>query len=499
MPLFHGVSTAYIDSVPRSVTIVESSIIFLVGTAPTFKVAAADVVLNDPVRVINDVEDARYFGAVTQGFTIPSSLDNIRDQGGGLVEVCNVFDAATHKTVAQAISYTFPTTGAMADKIQLQWVTGTAPAQVVTANTTAQGLTGTFTVTGNAGTPTYVLNTDYTIDMVTGILTRKVGGAITSGLTVKVTYTYADPGKVVAADIIGTVTGNNRTGLQAALEVYPLRGYRPKIIIVPGFSELATVATEMGVIANKLGAYYILDAALAATRDEAVAGRAGTAPVANFGTASRRAILCYPRLIDSDLSLQPYSAYLAGVIQRVDAEQGYWWSPSNKEIRGVVGMEVRLTADFTDANTDMNVLNGAGVTSVYNNFGTGFLSWGNRSAAYPTDTSPLNFICVGRNLDITLESAQRACLPFVDRPINNALIDTIEATLNGFVRSRVIAGALLEGSEFFYNPDLNPPLDIAAGKITFSYRLGMPTPAEHIVLSGIIDINLYNQLGREAV
>ncbi|MBD2261372.1 phage tail sheath subtilisin-like domain-containing protein [Pseudanabaena sp. FACHB-2040] len=493
----HGVFTRYVDTVPRPVTVVPSAVIAIVGTAPTYRLAAVDRHLNDPVRVINDVDDAQFGGPKSMGFTIPYALDALRDNGAGTVEIVNVFNANVHKTTAQAVSHTFATTGAMADKLQLQQVTGTAPTQTVVSGTKAEGLTDTFTLTNQAGGTTYAAGTDYTYDAITGIVSRVSGGTIPSGSQVKVTYTYADPSKATSTDVVGAVTNGDRTGLQALKDIYNLRGYRPKIIICPGFSDLTTVAAEMGAIANDLEAYYILDSAVGLTRDEAVAGRAGTSPAANFGTASRRAILAYPRVYDTQEvpQLQPYSQYLAGVMANTDAELGYWWSPSNKPIQGITGVERRLTADFTDPNTDVTALNAAGVTTIYNNFGSGFLVWGNRSALYPSDTTPLNFIAVGRTLDIFHESLQRASLPFVDRPINNALIDAIVETGNGFIREQVILGALLEGSKLFYDKAKNPPTSLAAGRIVFSISMMIPTPAETIIFETTLDINLLGNLG----
>lgn len=492
---FHGVETRYIDTVPRSVQTVPTAIIFLVGSAPNYK-ATNPQALNDPIRTQNDVEDVNFFGAKTPGFTIPYALDILRDYGAGTVEVVNVFDIATHKTTGTAISYAFPTSGSSADKIQLVRVTGTAPSQVKTT-TPAEGITGTFTVTNVGASTTYVLNTDYTYNATTGVITRVAGGSITSGATVLVTYTYADPDTVDNDDVIGAVTDGDRTGLQAALDVYPLRGYRPKIIIIPWFSDADAVAVEMISMANKLEAYIGIDAPAAVTRDEAVAGRNGTAPVANFDTANRRAVLCYPRMTNSDGVSIPPSVHFAGTVAFTDRNFGYWWSPSGHTLQtlNATDAEVNLTADFTDETSDLNVLNAAGIWSpAYRSFGTGFKPWGNRSALFPSDTTVLNFICVGRNLDITLESAQFACLPFVDRPINVALIDQVLATLNGYVRERVLEGAMQEGSEFYYSPARNPATQLAAGKIVFSYRFGFPTPAEWIILEGTIDINLFNQL-----
>ena len=492
---FHGVETRYIDNVPRSVQVVPSAIIFLVGTAPIYK-AVNPQAINDPIRCQNDVEDSDYFGAKTPDFTIPYALDILRDHGAGTVEVVNVWDPDIHKTLAEDIDYTFPTTGLSADKVQLVRVTGTAPSQIKTT-TNAEGLTGTVTVTGNGGTPTYVLNIDYTLDTLNGTITRVPGGAISSGGAIEVTYTYADPTTVDAADIIGAVVGSDRTGLQAALDIYPLRGYKPKILIAPWYSDQDAVAVELIAKADKLKAYVGIDAPAGVTRNQAVAGRSGTAPVANFDTSNRRATLCYPRMQNSDGILVPASVYFAGIVAYTDREFGYWWSPSNKEIKNATEAELRLTADFTDETSDLNVLNAAGIWSPgYRSFGTGFRAWGNRSARFPSDSDVLTFICVGRNLDITLESCQYACLPFVDRPINDALIDVVLETLNGFIRERVLEGAMFEGSNFFYSPARNPATQLAAGKIVFSYRFGMPTPAEWIILEGTIDINLFNQLGQ---
>ncbi|HEY9645687.1 MAG TPA: phage tail sheath subtilisin-like domain-containing protein, partial [Chroococcidiopsis sp.] len=433
----------------------------------------------------------------TKGFTIPYALDVLRDYGAGTVEVINVWNPATHKTTATAIAYTFPTTGASADKIQLQQVTGTSPTQTVVADTTAEGLTGTFSVTNAAGSTTYVVDTDYTINLITGELKRVVGGAITAGLAVKVTYTYADPSKVTASDVIGAVVLGDRTGLQAALDVAPLRGYKPKVLIAPWFSELPTVATELASMGDRLGAYFGIDAPAGVTRDEAIAGRGGTGVAAVFGTSNRRAMLCYPRIENSDGLMVPMSVHVAGAIAFTDANFGYSQSPSNQEMKNAVRPEVRLTGDFTDPNTDVNALNAAGIITVFSGYGTGFRTWGNRSGLYPSDTTPLNFVAVGRTLDIFQESLQQASLPFVDRRINNALIDIIEATGNGFVREEILAGNLLEGSRLYYDPAKNPSTAIAAGKVVFSVVIAIPTPAERIVYETTIDINLYSQIGQQ--
>lgn len=486
----HGVFTRYVDNVPRPVITVPSAIIGLVGTSPQYQVDVSNRSINDPIRTLGDVEDAQFFGSKTQGFTIPYALDALRDNGAGAVEVVNVFDIATHKTTAQAIQYTFPTSNV----IQLLRVTGTAPSQTVTT-ISAGGLTGTFTVTDTAAAITYTLNTDYTFDAVNGTLTRVVGGAITASQEVRVTYDYADPSLVDTDDIIGGVTNGDRTGMQALEDVYGLRGYKVKLIICPGFSSNVSVATEMESRANSLESYFLIDAPIGTTRDQAIAGRNGTSPATVFQTANRRGLLCYPHVYDTQEvpALQPLSQYLAGVIANTDFELGYWWSPSNKLISGVTSLELPLSADLTSLTTDVHFLNAAGIVTIFRDFGTGFRIWGNRSALYPSDTTPLNFIPVGRVLDIFHESLQRSSLPYVDRPISVPLVNAIVEGGNNYIRENVIQGSLVEGSRLYYDPLNNPASSLAAGRLTFNIVMMVPTPAETIIYETTLDINLLAQ------
>jgi len=68
----------------------------------------------------------------------------------------------------------------------------------------------------------------------------------------------------------------------------------------------------------------------------------------------------------------------------------------------------------------VNNLNAAGILTVFNAFGTGLRVWGNRSAGYPTITTPDNFISVRRTMDVIEESVQLSMLQFIDQPIKSA-------------------------------------------------------------------------------
>ena len=304
---------------------------------------------------------------------------------------------------------------------------------------------------------------------------------------------------IAASHIIGTVAADgSRTGLKALEDTYSLFGFNAKILIAPGYATLNAVTTELVAMADKLRAVTLIDAPAGVTVQQAIEGR-GPAGTINFNTSNARAVLCYPHLrvydprTDSE-RLEPFSARLAGVMCKTDMEQGYWWSPSNHEISGIVGVERAITARVNDPQSEANLLNEAGIVTVFNSFGTGYRVWGNRSAAWPSVTHPKNFINVRRTADVLHESVEYAMLQFIDRPINDALIDDIRGSVNAFIRTLVGRGALIDGS-CTYDPAKNPPTELAAGHLVFDLAFMPPTPAERISFESFIDINLLRGLG----
>ena len=305
---------------------------------------------------------------------------------------------------------------------------------------------------------------------------------------------------VKMSDIIGgvdAVTGK-RTGLKAFEDCYSLFGYYPKTLIAPVYCENTAIVSEMNVICNKIRAMGIVDAPVGASVQDVITGRGSQGSI-NFNTSSERIILCYPHLKVYDtetdtIKLQPYSQRLAGVIAAKDIEKGYHWSPSNTEIQGIVGVEKQLTSMINDPTSEVNTLNEAGIVTVFNSFGTGFRTWGNRSAAFPSSTLPTNFINVRRTADILHESVEYSMLQFIDYPIDNGLIDSICETVNQFIRTLIGRGALIDGKCTF-NQDKSPTTELANGHLLFDIEFMPPTPAERITFESFIDIELLKSLG----
>jgi len=388
---------------------------------------------------------------------------------------------------------------------------------ITTVKTAVVGIVGTAPIDDveeeyrTINTPTLILNE---VEAVRYFGNHKPGFTIPQALKavfdqgagIAIVINVFDPKKhgvvdaVKISDINGKVSSitGKRSGMKAFEDCYSLFGYYPKTIIAPVFCEDKAVVTEMNTICNKIRAMGIVDAPVGATVQDVITGR-GSEGTINFNTSSERLILCYPHLkvYDSEsdsIKLEPYSQRLAGVIAAKDVEKGYHWSPSNTEIQGIVGLERQLTSMINDPTSEVNTLNEAGVVTVFNSYGSGFRTWGNRSAAYPSSTHPTNFISVRRTADIIHESVEYSMLQFIDYPIDNGLIDSICETVNQFIRTLIGRGALIDGKCSF-NADKNPATEIANGHLVFDIEFMPPTPAERITFESFIDIELLKSLG----
>lgn len=297
-----------------------------------------------------------------------------------------------------------------------------------------------------------------------------------------------DPGAVVTADITGAITGDDATGLKGAYECYNRFGYFPKIILAPGFSPTAAVRVEMDVVAHKLNAMSIADLPAGLTKQQAVEAR-GAEGAAN--TSSPRTILTYPHVVvedkvNDDVMLDPLSSRIAGLMIATDLTQGYHHSFSNREMRGVLDLEVPINFYPTDTQNDTNLLNEAGIVTAMRSFATGFRSFGNRSAAFPTSSHVENFIHARRILDMTHDAIVFFLMNYVDRIGTPRNVEAAEEGVNAYLRSKIGDGVFY-GATFRFDREQNTPEQIADGR--FHYRLDCHPVSvmERITLHSYVD------------
>ncbi len=288
-------------------------------------------------------------------------------------------------------------------------------------------------------------------------------------------------------NIIGGVdkeTGEYQ-GIEAFLSSESIVHVLPRILIAPQFTHQLPedgknpVVAALISVAEKLRAIIVADGPNT-NDEEAIKGRKSV--------GSSRVYVVDPWVkvfIEGKEEILPSSPFVAGLIAKVDSEQGFWHSPSNKEINGIVGTSRPI--DFTLGNTNCraNHLNESEVTTIIHQ--NGYRLWGNRTCS---DDSKWAFLSVRRTADLINDSLLRAHLWAVDRNITKTYIDDVIEGVNFYLASLKAQGAIISG-KCYATPELNTPINIASGKVFFDFEFTPPYPAEQVtfrshLVSGVI-------------
>jgi phage tail sheath protein FI len=105
--------------------------------------------------------------------------------------------------------------------------------------------------------------------------------------------------------------------------------------------------------------------------------------------------------------------------------------------------------------------------------------WGNRTAAWPTVTHVRNFENVRRTGDVINESIRYFSLQYTDMPIDQALIDSLLESVNGYGRKMIGDSALL-GFKAWFDPARNTKEELENGHLLVSYKYTVPPPMERL-------------------
>ena len=366
----HGVEVVEIDSGPRPIQTLKSSVIGLVGTAPN---ADSEVFpINSPVLIAGQHILAAKLG---EGGTLPAAMDDIFDQVGAMVVVVRV----------------------------------------------DEGLNDAET------------------------LSNVIGG-------------------------VDVQTGQYQ-GIQALLGASSDVHVTPRILIVPEFTHHAAVANELLSVAERLRAVVIADGPN--TNDsEAINYRQ------LFGSARLYLVDPWVRVWDIQTNVEvmrPASGRVAGLLAKSDSERGFWYSPSNQELRGLMGTARSIDFALGDTNARANYLNENEVATIIQK--DGFRLWGNRSCSSDPKWA---FLSVRRTADMINESLLSAHLWAVDRNITKTYLDDVLEGVNAYLRHLKAVGAIINGKAWA-NAELNTPANIAQGKVYIDFDFTPPFPAEHIV------------------
>lgn len=276
-----------------------------------------------------------------------------------------------------------------------------------------------------------------------------------------------------AANIIGGVdeeTGEYQ-GIQAFLSSESTAHVAPRILIAPQFTHqlpegsVNPVVSALISIAEKLRAIIVADGPNT-NDEEAIRWRKSV--------GSSRVYVVDPWVKVFEGEEKPPSPFVAGLIAKIDSEQGFWQSPSNKEINGIVGTSRAIDFTLGDTSCRANHLNENEVTTIIHQ--NGYRLWGNRTCS---NDERWAFLPVRRTADLINDSLLRAHLWAVDRNITKTYIDDVIEGVNSYLASLKAQGAIISG-KCYATPELNTPANIASGKVYFDFEFTPPYPAEQI-------------------
>lgn len=267
-------------------------------------------------------------------------------------------------------------------------------------------------------------------------------------------------------NVIGSVSADGTySGVYSFLASKSILGVTPRILCAPGFS-VKEVVTELNIIANRLRAIVVADCPANETNENLIRFVSDC--------ASERIYAVYPQVLNTKNEAVPASPYVAGVIARTDNNDGFWVSPSNKAINGIIGLSKPIDFALGDASCRANYLNEQNITTIINQ--NGYKLWGNRSTA---GTGSYQFLCVRRTADVISDSILQSHLWAVDRNVVKNYLTDVTESVNAFLAALKSQGAILAG-KCVANRELNTAANITEGKVYFDFEFTPAYPAEQV-------------------
>lgn len=501
----HGVEVIEIDTGPRPIRTVRSGVIGIVGTAPSATADVKSTLLTGVVSSNNALtwtsKLAGLLGdAITVRMVTPSGANaslSVAVSGNAIT-----VNLATGSTAGVATSTAAQVATAVAASTAANALVGVAN----TAGSSGSGVVAAVAATALAGgvdepfpldTPVLIagsraeaakLGTTGTLPAALDGIFDQIGAVV---IVVRVTEESTEAETL--ANLVGGINSGTGAyeGVHALLAAESVVGFSPRILCAPGFTHQRPgspaganpVVAELVGIAERLRAVIIADGPN--TTDAAAITYAG-----DFGSPRVYLVDPWVRIMDASgqIVTEPASARVAGLIAKTDNDRGFWWSPSNQPINGIVGTARAVDFKLGDANSRANLLNEADVATIIRQ--DGYRLWGNRTLSSDPKWA---FLSVRRTADMLNDSLQRAHLWAVDRNITKTYIEDVVEGVNAYIRSLVAQGALI-GGRCWADPDLNTAANISQGKVYFNFDFTAPYPAEHITFNSILTTDYLEEL-----
>lgn len=293
-----------------------------------------------------------------------------------------------------------------------------------------------------------------------------------------------DPSMITYKDIIGgyNVSTGEEKGMEVIRHVFPKLQLTPGLIVCPGWSKQPNVGAAIAAKCTGINGVFSCEAVVDLDTTEESGARKYTDVLAvkqASGFVSEHLDVEWPCVRIGE-KIYHASAIKAAVNAYTDAgnDDVPSLSPSNKAV-GISGLCLEDGTEVILDEQQANVVNSFGVCT-FNNF-SGWTTWGNNTAIYPTSADPKDrwincrrfFSWWGNSFILTYhERVDDNASP----RLIEAIVDDENVKGNSYAAQGKCAGAYIEWRE-----DENTVNDIMNGKMQFLHHLAPWTPAEDIL------------------
>lgn len=450
----HGVFTTETETSVVPPLSAKANITVIVGIAAINQTDESNV--NKIQRLQNLAEAEKYFGKSTNpDYTINAAINAFfKYYSIGPIYAINVLDPAVHKVAATPESLSF---------VNNQAILATGSAIM-------------STVAIKVGAVNKTLNVDYSLSFNNNeklVVSRINSGSILSTDIIAVTYDVLDYSLVTSADIIGGISGSNYSGLELVDRILPKYNEVIGQIICPVYCKNNSVAAVMTAkaknLTTKFKAMVVLDlnTATMATYSDAPSVKA-----LNSWT-DKHQLVCVGDLMLSGVK-QHFSIHLAALnqLQAKLSKDKPVNSPSNKNLVAD-GFQIN-SVDITLDDSQAEYVNSQGLIIAIND-ASGWLCWGNRTAAFPSNTDIKDCDIAVRQMFNWVENTYLMYMKrYIDAPIKRRNVQTGTDSFQLLLNSLCGEEALLSG-RIEFRKDMNPTVDLLAGVLKHKIMIA-PSP-----------------------
>lgn len=469
----HGVQVLEVDSGVRPIRTVRSSVLGVVGTGETDETAA---------HVHIGTGNARLKFTATPEQGAAGNQISITTLNPGTNSA-----ALSVSVVGKSITINLATDGsavATSTAAQVLAAVNASPAaSALVVVELGQGSSGASLYPIHAATnlehgvdATFPLDTPVLVTSPAGI-DEAVGATSYLGKALEAIYKQAGAVCVVVrtANVAGDAT--SFTGVFALKKSQAALGYVPRILIAEG-GYTAPIVENLKAVAESCRAIAIIGID---SSDLELSTEATGWVTAN---GNDRTYAIWP-FINGGEDPAPYAA---GLVAKSDNDRGFWWSPSNQEIFGLLSLDKPVDFQLGDTTSLANVLN-EGKVATFIRQGS-FRLWGNLTGS--TDAK-WQFLSVRRTADIINDSILFNHLWAVDRNITKTYLEDVADGVNSYISTLVNLGAVI-GGRCWADQTLNTPAEIALGKVYFNFEFTPPYPAQTVTFRSILTNDYLTEL-----